>query len=433
MSFSSVFYHISNFITQSILVIWFFYKVKPAIAVTPLRRFISILFFLLLLPLYISILNTSTISYSYFATSLRFFYRALVYALYLKYLKRFSWGTTIHLAVLCTVTSTVCQALLQTPLLFYGFDGIWQSFTSNTINILVFAISRYLLPLNRFYNITVERHVTLTLVIICLLYTKDSLVRFNYTGKFQTASLSVYLMFLQFFLLAFLIFFERYVDSSRQLEHNRLQEVVNKYQISNLQNRVAIETDLRAVHHDIKNHLLVINKLARQANAEQVAEYTHSLVESFSSYEKLIQTGNDLLDGLLGDKVREAENEQISVIINLDFRSAFFINSMDVCTIFGNAMDNAIEACRKLKQPEKKFIQINSNQAANYLLVTISNSYDGNVRLYNGLPITSKEKSALHGFGLPNIRRVMKNYGGSITIDIEENHYFVLTLFLPLS
>lgn len=423
--------HLPNFLIQSLLAIWFLRTIETTGIVGPRRRILSYASFLLMLPLFMS--TQFNLSYNIWSTTIRFFYRALIYVIYLRLRKNTPYGAAVYVSLLLACIYTVCQSFLQTPLLFDAMPAFWVNLMRDIIYVPFFAVSAYLLPLERIYHITRERAVTMGLVVLCLLYTKNSLFTFNYTGMVSPSALSVYLILLHLFLFAFLIFFERYVSNTHQLEQIRMQEIVNGYRFRNMKAHQASEADLRALHHDMKNHLLGIQEVARKNGDEQVVEYTRSLMSRFSDYERRVQTGNELLDGLLNEKAREAEAEQISVTIAIDFRLASYVDDVDLCTIFGNAVDNAIEACKKVYPPQNRFLNIKSSQAAGSLFVSIQNCYAEQLHFQNNIPLTTKAQPFMHGFGLPNIQSAMGKYCGLLSIDTSRDQCFTLTLIFPLS
>lgn len=422
--------HLPNFLLQSLLVIWFLRPMEVVGTVGFGRRILSYVSFLLLLPLFMS--TQFNLTYNIWSTTLRFFYRAVVYVVYLRLRKNSPYGAAMYASLLLVCIYTVCQSFFQTPLLFDAMPAFWVNLLRNIIYIPFFAISAYLLPLEHIYHVTRERAVTMGLVVLCLIYTKNSLFVFNYTGVISPSALSIYLILLHLFLLAFLIFFERYVSNTHQMEQIRMQEVANDFRFRSIKARQTSEANLRALHHDMKNHLLVIQEMARKDGDMRVIEYTKSLMPCFSDYEHWVQTGNELLDGLLNEKVHEAETEQINVTIAMDFRSISYINDVDLCTIFGNAVDNAIEACKKVHPPEKRFLNIKSSQAAGSLFVSIQNCYAEQLHFQSGIPLTTKAQPLMHGFGLPNIRNTMSKYHGILNIDIRQEQCFTLTLIFPL-
>lgn len=416
-----------DFCVQCPLSVWFFRKVEPYQPVSTARRIWSCACLALLLPLFFRVDRVMGVEIEELSTYGKFLYRAFVYILYLRLHKKFNWTTSTYLSLLLTSIYTACQAVFQVII----FSHNTLSFGPNPLYIPVFIISAYLLPMKNTYRITKERAITIGLVIVCLLQTKASLSPMNFMYNPTFAALSGYLVLLYGFLLLFLIFFERYAASSQELESRRMQELASDYLLRNLRTREAGEADLRALHHDMKNHLLAIQELAREGACGSIETYIQKLMAQSSGYEKRVRTGSELLDGLLGQKLREAEEAQITWSVALDFRPAAFVSDMDLCTIFGNAMDNALEACGKVEPPGERFLRLRSDVAAGCLFITLQNSYAGTVKFRGGVPVTTKQCANLHGFGVSNIRRAMEPYGGEVRMETEQQ-VFTLTLIFPL-
>ena len=121
-----------------------------------------------------------------------------------------------------------------------------------------------------------------------------------------------------------------------------------------------------------------------------------------------------------------AENHEydISFDLKLDFSKGNFISDFDLCVIWGNLLDNAIESCIKLPS-ENRCIEIKGGVSANFILVRISNDFNGTLVMQNGLPSTTKKDSVSHGFGLRNIEKTIKKYDGTITASTENGKKFI--------
>lgn len=418
---------IIDFIVQCPLSIWFFRKLEPFQPISSRQRVLSYGCLLLMFPLFIRVDRAMGLEIAELSTYGKFLYRAFVYVLYLRLHKRFTWATSTYLSLLLASVYTVCQAVFQVII----FSRNILLFGPNPLYIPVFLISAYLLPLKNTYQITKERAITIGLVIVCLLQTKASLSPLNFMYNPTFTALSGYLVLLYGFLLLFLIFFERYAASSQELESKRMQELAGDYLLRNVRTREAGEADLRALHHDMKNHLLAIQELARKGDCRSIETYVQGLQQQSSGYEKRVRTGNGVLDGLLNEKLREADEMQVTCTVAVDFRPAAFMKDVDVCTIFGNALDNALEACGKVEPPGARFLRLRSDVAAGCLFVTLQNSYAGTLKFQGGVPVTTKGRANLHGFGLSNLRRAMETYGGEVQIETEDQ-CFTMTLILPL-
>ena len=106
-----------------------------------------------------------------------------------------------------------------------------------------------------------------------------------------------------------------------------------------------------------------------------------------------------------------------------------FIAPLDLVTILGNAMDNAIEACMRVPEGQR-FIQVRTMQQDGFSILSFSNSCDGRTFLCGKLLLTRKRDPENHGFGLANIRRTVEKYEGEMNWHADEEE-FTLTLLFP--
>ena len=180
----------------------------------------------------------------------------------------------------------------------------------------------------------------------------------------------------------------------------------------------------------MKNHLLAIEKLAGEGS-ERMGEYIGSLAEQLDPYESLVETGNELLNGILAEKQALAKTKKIDLEIQADCKELGFVKDTDLCTIFGNALDNAIEACEKVEKAEDRSIRVKTELLAGQMVIAFTNTYQGEVTLSNGMPLTSKKDKKNHGIGLRSIRRTLEKYNGTLRLKPDADR-FTLTVVIPL-
>ena len=233
---------------------------------------------------------------------------------------------------------------------------------------------------------------------------------------------------LTIFILIFLIVFLY----SKNTMFLREQEQKDKMQIAQLQQQFAYyqeklkdEEKVRSVYHDMKNHLLV---LQRQINSPQTAEMVEKLQSQVAMYEDYEHTGNDILDIILKEKSETAREKHIALSVTADLNGVDFIEPLDVSTIFGNGLDNAIEASEKLPE-EQRAILVKAGRVQNFFSVLIENSCLQN-REYTKQR-TTKSDDFLHGFGISNMRKAAEKYDGQLTIKCE-NEKFTLKILIPI-
>ncbi len=179
--------------------------------------------------------------------------------------------------------------------------------------------------------------------------------------------------------------------------------------------------------HDLKHQITVLRTMG--AN-EQRDQFLQQIEDSVMIYDATVQTGNEILDVLLTEKSLICEREGITWTCVADGRQLSFLDPIDLYTLFGNALDNAIENVRKLPQVERRVISLTVFEKPGLSVIQLENYYDGELRFQDGLPVTSKADREDHGFGMRSIRSLAEKYGGSISID-GENSIFLLSITLP--
>ena len=219
---------------------------------------------------------------------------------------------------------------------------------------------------------------------------------------------------------------------SKNVIYLREQEQKDKMQIAQLQQQFAYyqeklkdEEKVRSVYHDMKNHLLV---LQRQINSPETAEMVEKLQSQVAMYEDYEHTGNDILDIILKEKSETAREKHIALSVTADLNGVDFIEPLDVSIIFGNGLDNAIEASEKLPE-EQRAILVKAGRVQNFFSVLIENSCLQN-REYTKQR-TTKSDDFLHGFGISNMQKAAEKYDGQLTIKCE-NEKFTLKILIPI-
>lgn len=189
--------------------------------------------------------------------------------------------------------------------------------------------------------------------------------------------------------------------------------------------RMREEERVRSIYHDMKNHLLVLQ--AQSVPTQEVSQSVQSLQEQIAAYENYYHTGNDYLDVIICDKSRLARENQIDFHAAIQFDEGNFLEPLDISTIFGNALDNAIEASEKLPE-SMRLITVKASRIRDMLIIIVENNM-GLEALTSEK--TSKKDTFLHGFGISNIQKVAEKYGGQC-IAKPRDEKFILKVVLPI-
>lgn len=181
--------------------------------------------------------------------------------------------------------------------------------------------------------------------------------------------------------------------------------------------------------HDLQKQLRLFEKTNRP---EYLKMYEEELQKTIRDYDSLYETGNAILDTLLSDAALMCREDGVQLICLLDGRSFDFIAPMDLCTIFGNALDNAVESVRRIPETEKRIIHVKSLVEKGFLILHFDNYYVHKLQWEDGELRTSREEKEGHGYGLKSIRFAAEKYGGNVMSRAGDGK-FVLTLAFPLS
>lgn len=186
-------------------------------------------------------------------------------------------------------------------------------------------------------------------------------------------------------------------------------------------------------YHDLKHYLAGIEALSAGGGAtgEEVQGYVKAMGREIEPYEQFLDTGSEVLDILLPERIRQCQEKDIRLIPLVDGRGLGFINSLDLCAMFGNAMDNAIEAVQGLKEPELREIHVRLGVSRGLAMLCFRNYFDGQVKKQGERLLTRKENTGDHGYGLENIRRIAERYGGTAAWEIQGQE-FSLNILIPV-
>lgn len=180
-------------------------------------------------------------------------------------------------------------------------------------------------------------------------------------------------------------------------------------------------------YHDLK-HLL--SQLRSRINRNDVESLSEEISGAIDVYDSLAKTGSDALDVVLMQKALLCEGYHIPFDYLGSGEKLSFMSSADVASLFGNAMDNAIES--QLREEEsKRFINLQIKSAGHILLIHVDNYCTHHPVFRNGMPETLKEDKKYNGFGVKSIQYIANKYGGQMRVSIEDNT-FHLDVMIPM-
>lgn len=216
-------------------------------------------------------------------------------------------------------------------------------------------------------------------------------------------------------------FFETY---QKQIRLTALEQLV-AFENKNYKLIEKSYSDMRKLKHDISNQVNVINDLIKHDDKKSAELVLKGIYESIDNAGAVCFTGEPIIDSIINIKIKEACTYGIKVTSRINIKY-FNIDSVEICRILGNALDNAIEGCQRSENHEPN-IHISIQQIENKIAVEVSNS-SCDVDLNN--LHTSKFDKALHGIGIESMKTSVERLNGFMNQGCE-NGIFFLKMVLP--
>lgn len=215
------------------------------------------------------------------------------------------------------------------------------------------------------------------------------------------------------------------LESERRINAEKLNAIT----LLQYQNYLANESNIALVnqkYHDLKHQL---HWLREELNSEEKQQALDTMEQEIKVYETRIDTGNKVLDAILTAAAQTAHEKQIHLHCMVDGSAVNFLSPIDISALFGNAVDNAIEAVSRIEDPGCRIVDITVCKEQLFTRICFRNPFAGELKVHQGLPLTSKSDSRYHGFGVKSIQSVVNKHDGSMTIRTEDGVYELSILF----
>lgn len=213
-------------------------------------------------------------------------------------------------------------------------------------------------------------------------------------------------------------------------EEQRGQELVLN-QISDMKKHIGevekLYRDIRSMRHDMGNHIQTLEHLVAHNNMDDATEYLEHLKNEWDEVSPEIKTGSSVIDVILMEKLREAKERQIRFLSDFHYPQNTKLNAFDLSVIMNNALNN----CMENVSGDDPYISISSFRKNSIFMITIKNSFWGQLNFGDSdLPETTKSGRE-HGMGLNNIRRVARMYMGDISLE-QGNEEVILSIMMQV-
>ena len=179
--------------------------------------------------------------------------------------------------------------------------------------------------------------------------------------------------------------------------------------------------------HDLKHQ---IERFSKKGSFSQ--EESKELESMIDIYDTNVKTGNDVLDLIIKEKSLLCQKKNIKLKCYADCSKLNFITETDLYNLFGNALDNSIEAVSKINDYDKRRINLIVKNMMSFVSINIENYFEGHIELdKHGIPKTTKNNVQYHGFGMKSIKLIINKYHGDLKI-VTDGDIFSLCILFPL-
>jgi sensor histidine kinase regulating citrate/malate metabolism len=216
--------------------------------------------------------------------------------------------------------------------------------------------------------------------------------------------------------------------SYRIRQHERAQvEKLAKQQYDNHLFSLRRIDNVNRKHHDLRHTIRGIEALD---SIEEIKSSIKFIEIEIQNYELIFNTGNKILDISFSDRMQEEKEKNINLHVHADGQGWEIISDIDIATIFGNALDNAIESVEKGSSTNSRLIDVRTGKVNEMLIARFENQYSHQIeKTQSKFPSTKKDRDN-HGYGLQSIDMIVSKYNGEMDIKTE-NGAFILTVIIP--
>ena len=223
-------------------------------------------------------------------------------------------------------------------------------------------------------------------------------------------------------ILALIVGVSRVRESSERQEKNMVKQML-ALEKQNYQREKAVAEVINIKCHDLKHQ---ISNLESRIDAEELQEINRAVDE----YEANLHTGNPALDMVLRNKVLLCQQKKIDFTCIADGKLLSFMKNRDIYALFGNLLDNGIEAAEKMENPDMRVISLTITEKSSMVFIHMENYYEGEIHFEDGLPKTEKEDVFYHGYGTRSVRFLSEKYDGDVVMKAEDG-IFVVDIMFP--
>lgn len=307
--------------------------------------------------------------------------------------------------------------------------------------IIILLMVFQLIELMRIYHITINERTSDYRGFFWIIY----LIFFSiFIDKVEFVDYSLIPAYVEVYMIVLLVFLGLWIlidamldtwESEHQILISQLEEqekLALQTKVKILEERYQEMLKSRKVVHDMKNHILALKNYDQEQNWSGLHEYLNELSDDMLEYNFHIWTGNHMLDMILNQKEKDAQNQNTVMQIDTEVFSTLPFTDREIISLFGNLLDNALEACEKINDKER-WIKIKIKKKNLLLYIEIANALEQRPKQIQKKFVSNKKDNGLHGYGMKNIQDIVKKYDGIFQYKVYEDQLiFMISIYTDM-
>ncbi|MCL2578183.1 MAG: GHKL domain-containing protein [Defluviitaleaceae bacterium] len=343
----------------------------------------------------------------------------------------------IFATVCCFVFFATIETLVIVLFNLINVTITGESMSDKTLVFIIRGFFSYILSyllqsfkaIRKNHNISSTYWLASIFIPILLLYTVVVLIFFTNSPPIITISIIVAVLGVN----VLALYLQNSLSAAYEDELNlKLYAQEKEYYLTQYQTMQESIDKVKSLRHDMKLHLATIETLLSEKNLSEISDYVDTLLGEIRGSEVYSDTGNLAFDSIINHKLRDAGERKIKLSMEVDIPQKINVEIVDVATILGNLLDNALDAIETVNE---KWLKLRIRHKKEVLYIKVENPFDGRIihndeNNKNINNIVSRKTGADHGYGLKNIRKSVDKYNGEMDITHDKNTFSVSLLLL---
>lgn len=207
-------------------------------------------------------------------------------------------------------------------------------------------------------------------------------------------------------------------NTTLELKEKNHQLSMQAVQYENLQEKI---TDARRAKHDVRHHITLMQEYLESGELDALREYLSSYNDSLPDDSLVRFCENAAANAVLLYFAQQAKDNDIDYIVKADIPSDIFVSDTGLSVLFGNLIENALDACREETSDDRKIV-ICARQTGNALCITIDNTFTGTLRRTTDNEFLSTKHKGL-GLGTQSVKSIAEQYGGICRFEVKDDMF----------